>query len=387
MACARAASERRSERGRGGVRLRCHGEVGRGLRERVAALRQADELDDACARHRELERARVGVADVLARQHGDPARDVDGVLAALEHHGKVEEGGVGVARAHALDVGRDRVVVVVAVAVVAHGPPHHGGRDVLVLDRRRAARERVLVGELERREGMARVAGGGRRDRVAHLIVHRRIAERRRSPLEHAEQGVLGVRRELVQAAARDERADHGVERVLGRCADQRHEPRLDDRQERVLLGLVETVDLVDEEHRALTVRAEPLARTPDHGLHVGLARGDGRELLEDRLRARGDDARERRLARPGRAEEERGADPVLLDRAPQGRALADELGLARELAERLRAQAVGERRMRRPSHLGRVVEQAHGWTVALERCTNCLPHSSATACSTRSST
>ena len=69
----------------------------------------------------------------------------------------------------------------------------------------------------------------------------------------------------------------------------------------------------------------------------------------------------------PGRPEEERGADAVLLDRAPQGGALADELGLAGELVERLRAQAVGERRMRCASHLRRVVEQAHGRTVALE--------------------
>ena len=107
-------------------------------------------------------------------------------------------------------------------------------------------------------------------------------------------------------------------------------------------------------------LRAEALARAHDHGLHVGLARRDGRELLEDRLRAGGDDARERRLAGAGRAEEERGRDAVLLDRAAQRRALADELRLAGELVERARAQAVGERRVRRAPLLGRVVEQAH---------------------------
>ena len=137
--------------------------------------------------------------------------------------------------------------------------------------------------------------------------------------------------------------------------------PGLDDGQERVLLGLVEAVDLVDEEHRALPLRAETLARATDHGLHVGLARRHGRQLLEDRLRARRDDAGERRLAGAGRPEEERRGDAVLLDGAPQGSALADELRLAGELVERVWAQAVGERRMRRAPLLGRVVEQAHG--------------------------
>ena len=111
-------------------------------------------------------------------------------------------------------------------------------------------------------------------------------------------------------------------------------------------------------------LRAEPLARPHNHGLHVGLARRDRRELLEDRLRARGDDARERRLAGAGRPEEERRRDAVLLDRAAQRGALADELRLARELVERARAQAVGERRMRRAPLLGRIVEQAHTGTV-----------------------
>ena len=86
---------------------------------------------------------------------------------------------------------------------------------------------------------------------------------------------------ELVQPAARDERADDRVERVLGRGADQRHEARLDDRQQRVLLRLVEAVDLVDEEDGAPALRAEPLAGAADHGLHVGLARRDRGELLE----------------------------------------------------------------------------------------------------------
>ena len=45
---------------------------------------------------------------------------------------------------------------------------------------------------------------------------------------------------------------DHFEGRVLGCCADERDRPVFDVRQDDVLLGLVETMDLVDEEHRAL---------------------------------------------------------------------------------------------------------------------------------------
>ena len=79
---------------------------------------------------------------------------------------------------------------------------------------------------------------------------------------------------------------------------DERHEPGLDDGQERVLLRLVEAVDLVEEEDRALAVRAEPVARPRDDRLDVRLAGVDGGELLERGARDRGDQARDRRLAR-----------------------------------------------------------------------------------------
>ena len=169
---------------------------------------------------------------------------------------------------------------------------------------------------------------------------------------------------ELVQPAARDERADDRVERVLGRGADQRHEPGLDDRQERVLLRLVEAVDLVDEEHGPPALRAQPLARAarsrpgrrpcprrpPDSSSNADC-------VLAATMRA------SVVLPVPGGPKKMRRGDAVLLDRPAQRRALADELRLAGELVERPRAQAVGQRRMRRTPFLGRIVEQAHGGT------------------------
>ena len=49
----------------------------------------------------------------------------------------------------------------------------------------------MLVRELERREGVARVARGRRGDRGEHLAARRRVAERGRAALEHAQERVL----------------------------------------------------------------------------------------------------------------------------------------------------------------------------------------------------
>ena len=62
---------------------------------------------------------------------------------------------------------------------------------------------------------------------------------------------------------------------VLGGRADQRDRAVLDLRQQRVLLRLVEAVDLVEEQHRRPAALVDPLARRGDHGAHVGDAAHD----------------------------------------------------------------------------------------------------------------
>ena len=104
--------------------------------------------------------------------------------------------------------------------------------------------------------------------------------------------------------------------------------------QQRVLLRLVEAVDLVEEEDRPLSVRAEPLAGARDHLAHLRDRRRHGRELLERRAGRVGDDAGERRLAAARRAVEDHRADAVLLDREPERRARAEDVLLADELVE-----------------------------------------------------
>ena len=72
-------------------------------------------------------------------------------------------------------------------------------------------------------------------------------------PFEHRDL-LVGEAAQRHDAAAREERGVHLERRVLGRRADERHGPVLDVRQERVLLGLREAVDLVVGESVTISV-------------------------------------------------------------------------------------------------------------------------------------
>src|SRR5262249_128626 len=122
--------------------------------------------------------------------------------------------------------------------------------------------------------------------------------------------------------------------RVLGCRADQRDHALLDAREERVLLRLVEPVDLVEKQDRPPAVGAEPLARAREHLTHLRDRRRYRRQLLERGPRQVRADPCERRLPGARRPVEDRRTDAVLLDRRPQRRAFAEHLLLAYELLE-----------------------------------------------------
>ena len=167
-------------------------------------------------------------------------------------------------------------------------------------------------------------------------------------PAAHDQRELLvGERHELVDLAPRQQRRVDLEVRVLRRRADQRQRPLLDRRQQRVLLGLVEAVDLVEEEDRPLAVGAETLPAEAITSRTCADRGGHGRQLLEGRAGRVRDHARERRLPAPGRPVQDRGADAVLRDREPQRGMLAEDLLLADEILEPLRPHAHGQRSRR----------------------------------------
>jgi hypothetical protein len=246
--------------------------------------------------------------------------------------------------------------VAVAVLVVQDRQPARGLGHVLEGDGLRGG---VLGGQLERGQGAAGVAARAEHDRAADLVVHRDV-QRVRAAIDHPVQGRLVERPELVQPRAREQRAVDVVVGILGGGPDQRDQARLDHRQQGVLLGLVEAVDLVQEEDRALARRPEPVAGPLDHGVDVGLSGVDRRELLEGGVGEPRDQAGQGRLAGARRAVEDRGADAVLVDRPSQRLARPDQVQLAGDLVEGRRAQAVGQRRQALEALLGGVAEEVH---------------------------
>jgi hypothetical protein len=161
-------------------------------------MARTDELDRAGGRHGHLERARVGVADVLGGEHDHPPGDVLGVLAAGDHHRQPVDGGVGVGATQALDEGRDDVVVLVAAAVVEQRVLAGGVVDVLRGDLAAGRRRGRRFQDVQR---VARVAAGGVHDRGSRLL-RQLDAERPRAPLHDPAQRGLVQGIELVELAA-----------------------------------------------------------------------------------------------------------------------------------------------------------------------------------------
>src|SRR5471030_637866 len=96
------------------------------------------------------------------------------------------------------------------------------------------------------------------------LLTEPAVAVFERAP-EH--RGELGCRQrfEAEERGARQQRPGEREERVLGGGSDEHQEPVFYVWEERVLLGAVEAVDLVEEEDRALALRAEPSSSTFHH--------------------------------------------------------------------------------------------------------------------------
>ena len=105
-----------------GIALRRHGKIDRGLGERRVALGHSHEMDGVLCGDRDRQGLRIGVADVLGREAHEPPRDVERVLAGLDHPREPIDGRVGIAVAHRLVQRGNQVVVLFAGLVVEERP-------------------------------------------------------------------------------------------------------------------------------------------------------------------------------------------------------------------------------------------------------------------------
>jgi len=117
------------------IGLRREREVDRRLGEREVPLRKTDEVRRLLRGRRDDQGLRVGQADVLTGEDDDAASDEHRILAGVDHAHEPIQSGVGIGAAHALDERADRVVMLIAGAVVEEAPTLKCFADVGQADR------------------------------------------------------------------------------------------------------------------------------------------------------------------------------------------------------------------------------------------------------------
>ena len=204
--------------------------------------------------------------------------------------------------------------------------------------------------DLQGRKGCTSVAVGEHGKRLQKIVrnLHLLIAK----TLGHCErtaqkpQDVLLLQRlEHEDAAARQKSAVDLERRVLRRRTDEDDASLFHERQESVLLCLVEAMNLVDEEDRALAVRRVLLRLLHDRANLLDAARHGGK-VDETSLRLPRNDACERRLADARRSPEDHREDLVLGDELPEHLSLAHEVLLPHIVRKPLGTHACRQRQI-----------------------------------------
>ena len=149
-----------AERGVGAVGFRRGGEIDRGMGERDAAFRHADEFECLLGGDGDAEGIRIGEADVLAGGNHQTPGDETRILAGVQHLREPVERGIGIRAADGFDEGGGGVVMRVAIGIVGDGFLLDAflGDFEAQLDASIAARRGGEHGEFEGGEGFADIA-------------------------------------------------------------------------------------------------------------------------------------------------------------------------------------------------------------------------------------
>ncbi len=331
------------------VRLRRDGQVDHALGQRQLAFGRAQALVDLGRVQRQPQRARVGQADVLAGHAHQPARHVARVGAAVEHAHEPVQRGIGVAAAHRL-VQRARWCRRTARRPCRSGAgarPAPCSSQASVISSSFSA----LRGDgqrLERVEQAARIAVG---------IGDQPVDGRRRSMRRHRLDGLRPGRRSAAgrprssgcstYTAARDSSAELTSKdgfSVVAPMKVNRPDSTCGRKASCWLLlkrCTSSTNTMVRRCSRPSRAAVRALDRLADV-LHAAEHRADAEEL---RVEGVGHQPRDGGLADAGRAPQDAGMRLAGLEGDAQRHARAQQVLLADDLAQRLRAQAFGEGR------------------------------------------
>ena len=157
----------------------------------------------------------------------------------------------------------------------------------------------------------------------------------REGAMEQSQEVVLLQRLKHVELASGQQGSDDLEGRVLRRGAYQGDNAALDGSEERVLLGLRETVNLVDEEYGRGFVEESSFLCLLNDFAHILDAAGNGRERIERCLQTRGDNLCQRRLAHARWSPEDERGDAAGVDHPAQHGSLTYQVLLSDIVVER----------------------------------------------------
>ena len=201
----------------------------------------------------DFNRPAVGHSNVLAGKADEAPRNVEGVLAALQHAGQPVDCSVGVAVAHGFVQRRNEIVVLFSVLIVEQRlfrkallqdfrPDHHTSRSSFAVQHGHfqgvQRRARIAVCKIcDHRQHVPGYLDGFPAETAG---VRKRMAQERLQVLR-------GQRLQHEDFAAGEKRRIDFKRRVFGRRADQDDAAALDKWEESILLRLVKAVNLIDK--------------------------------------------------------------------------------------------------------------------------------------------
>ena len=329
----------------GRIALGRSGQIHRSFGQRNAPLGPANLHHRIKRSIGQQQRVGIGQTDVLRGTDDQSAGYELRVLPTLYHASHPVESSIRVASANALDEGRDDVVVHLAILVVSQRILLQTLLHKLVADDHLAVHLR-LHHQLQNVQQLTCIAAAvaQQRPRLLQLnLALRQLHILRDGPLQQLHQVGLLQRLQHVQLATRQQRTNHLKRRILRRGTNERHHTPLHSTQQRVLLRLRETVNLVDEQYRRRLREETARLSLLNHIAHILHAARHSRQRVERRVQLVGNNLCQRRLAHPRRAPQDKRRDAPRVYHLPQHGTFAHQMLLPNVVVERARTHSFSQ--------------------------------------------
>ena len=331
----------------GAVGFRAGGHQNDRVRKRQTRLRQTHHVGGIHRRLDDRNDLRVGKPHILAGAHHQAAAG-RGQISRFQQACQIMQCRVRVGAAHGLLVGRNDVVVVVALPVVAHGGaagdlPDHIQSNALFSVFHRCCRDC----KVQTAQRLAQIAPGAFGQIGTGVLVH---AHRHLLPLGKALHGVahpaLHIRcskgLELKHSAAGKQGIIDVKIGVLGGGSNQGDAAVLDAFQKALLLLFVQVLDLVQIQQNA--ARRCQRADILEHCLDIPGAAGGAVELVQGHAAVLGNNACHRGLSGAGGAVKDHVGDAPALDGAAEHPPRSQQMLLPAHIRQRFGTQALRKR-------------------------------------------